>query len=80
MARTNEEIAADIIASSKITRDDIFDLLEQYEFLADAKEGVAEFLETLPSNTTSFKGDKNKSIFRVLDDLDSYREWPDELS
>lgn len=71
-------VRQDIEATSKILREDIYDVLKasQNKTRDQAEKDLDIFLRSLNSKAIEYQGDKEKGISRVLSDMDSYRiEW-----
>ena len=67
--RDDNKIKSDIIATTKITRDDIEDFLKGKDKKTRASE-LKSFLESIPDS--GFSGEKKLSIDKIMKDLPSY--------
>lgn len=77
--RKPDQVKIDIESSSRIQREDVYDIISQFKFKTEAIVAVKEFFKTIKPNIKSFKTyGKDKSIARIISDLDSYKQWENE--
>ena len=74
--RKANRVRQDIERTDKILREDVYDLLREYETRTAAAIGLRKFLEALTSPAIEYLGNKQDGIERVISDIDSYDiEW-----
>lgn len=74
--RSQTRIKADIHKSSKITREDVAQLIKDCVDRQEAEDAVRLFFEGVDKNTASFRRyGKEVAIERIVSDLDSYKDW-----
>lgn len=74
--RKYSKVRSDVVATSRITREDIFDLVGRAVDKEDAIARVTEFVRALPDGIESLtRYGKEQSIDRIISDLDSYRSF-----
>ena len=76
--RKTKKIKSDILSSSRILREDIFDLISQCQSKDEAIKEIREFFSKSDINgLESLKRyGKLKSVERIISDIDSYKTWP----
>jgi len=74
--RNKNNIRDDINNTSKVVREDIYDLVKDCETKLEAEDELRSFFIEISNTNNSFKTyGKNMSVERIIDDLDSYKEW-----
>jgi len=75
--RKQTKLKSDILSSSRILREDVLDLISQYSSKEEAIDGIREFFSDSKLNSLeSFKRyGKERSIERIISDIDSYKTW-----
>ena len=77
--RNKTKIKLDIDSSSKIVREDVYDVIREIITRGEAERALREFLGGVDDSNGSFKRHgKRMAIERIISDLDSYKEWKDE--
>ena len=76
--RKKTRIKSDILSSSRILREDIFDLISQCQTADEAISEVRDFFSKSDTDgLESFKTHgKLKSVERIISDINSYKTWP----
>lgn len=77
--RTSRKVSEDIVATSKITREDIYDVVVKASTKDEAITLITEFIRGLPEGVESLdRYGREEALDRILSDLDSYKDWDDD--
>ena len=78
-ARTETKPKLKKIYTSQILREDVYDVIKDIKVKDKAITEIFVFFQDIEETIQSFKHyGKQKSIKRIISDLDSYKEWDDE--
>lgn len=76
--RTPAEIVTDIISNRLVSRTDIADLIEEFSYKSEAKMAIEDAFSEFSPIDAGYDMSKERFIFRIFDDLDSYKKWEQE--
>lgn len=75
--RKSNKIKSDILSTQQILREDVADLISPCSSKEEAIEVIRTFFSSI-DDTEIFKlYGKDKSIERIVSDIDSYKTWED---